>query len=304
MVPERSRMSRTPLLATLAAALLVATLSGCFGVPPGAADTGDEVTIRYTVYDLGTGAALRENRTVAFVVGSGASGLGDQVERSVRGHLPNETYTVTVRDDASLGYTGLIEVNRTLAPIPREQSAPRADFEQFVGPASVGQVFDAYGIYDGVVTEVRNQTVLFRIEAAQGQVDPVPSVGARLVTTVGETELTRTLEPVVGQTFTIAPPTPFQPSTPLGLEPGSYKVLGATDTKLQYSRSASAAADLIGKDLRVEVTILDVHELAEAVPTDGNFGARDGSPQVNGDPSSVLGGPVPTATHADDGHDH
>jgi FKBP-type peptidyl-prolyl cis-trans isomerase 2 len=298
-----SRMSRTPSFAALAAALLAATLSGCLGVPPGAADSGDEVTIRYTVYDLDTGATLRENRTVAFVVGSGASGLGDQVERSLRGHLPNETYTVTVRDDASLGYSGLVEVNRTLAPIPIEQSAPRADFEQYVGPATVGQVFAAYGIYDGRVTEVQNTTVLFRIEATNGQVDPVPSVGARLVTTVGETELTRTLEPVVGQTFTIAPPSPFQPGTPLGLEPGSYKVLGATETKLQFSRSASTEADLIGRDLRVQVTVLDVQQAVEAVPTAGNFGARDGSPQVNGDPESVLGSPLPAAPH-DDGHGH
>jgi hypothetical protein len=299
------RMSRTPLLAALAAGLLAVGLSGCFGVPPGSADTGDQVNIRYSVFDLATGAPLRENRTVAFVVGSGTSGLGDQVERSVRGQLPNETYTVTVRDDPSLDYSGLVEVNRTLAPIPIEQSAPRGDFEQFVGPASVGQVFDAYGIYDGVVTEVGNDTVFFRIEAEQGQEDPVPSVGAILVTHVGETELTRTLEPVVGQTFTIAPPSPFAPSTPLGLEPGSYRVIGATEATLMYSRSASTETDLIGRDLRVEVTVLAVQPVAQAVPTEGNFGVRNGSPQVNGDPSSVLGQPLPSGgTAAADSHGH
>ena len=297
--PRASRA--VAVLPVLASAALALALSGCFGVPPGSADTGDSVTIRYTAYDLDSGAALRENRTATFVVGSGSSGLGQQVERAVRGHLPNETFTVTVRDDASLDYGGLVEVNRTLAPIPIEQSAPRADFEQYVGPASVGQTFPAYGIYDGVVTEVGNTTVHFRIQAEDGQEDPVPSVGATLVTHVGETELTRELRPVIGQTFTIAPPSPFQPSTPLGLEPGSYKVLGASETKLQYSRSASTEADLIGKDLRVQVTVLSVEPLAEPVPTDGNFGVRS-SPVVNGDPSSVLGGePVPTGPT--DGHD-
>lgn len=297
--PHRSHQ----LLALMVAAAAFPLLAGCFGVPPGAADSGDAVTIRYSVYDLATGTALRENRTASFAVGTGASGLGDQVERSVRGHKPNETYTVTVRGDPSLAYSGLVEVNRTLAPIPIVQSAPRADFEQYVGPASVGQTFPAYGIYDGRVTNVTADTVNFRIEATDGQEDPVPSVGAILFTRVGATELTRELKPLMGQTFTISPPSQRQPSTPLGLLPGSYKVIGATETKLQYSRSASAETDLIGKDLRFQVTVLFVDEAPEVVPTSGNYGVRS-SPQVNGDPSSVLGQPLPTGSAPDDGPEH
>ncbi|HJQ93095.1 MAG TPA: hypothetical protein VJ874_02290, partial [Candidatus Thermoplasmatota archaeon] len=182
-----STPARRGLLPILAAAALVALLSGCFGVPPGAADDGDAVRIRYTAYDLETGQAIRVNQTVVFAVGSGASGLGSQVESAVRGHMANDTFSVTVRDDPSLDYAGVVEVNRTLAPIPVVQSAPRADFEQFVGEAFVGQTFPAYQIYDGVVTEVTNDTVHFRIQAEDGQEDPVPSVGSVLVTTVGET---------------------------------------------------------------------------------------------------------------------
>lgn len=293
--------SPRPLLALLAAAALALLVSGCFGVPPGAADTGDSVSIRYTAYDLDSGAVLRENRTKDFDVGSGASGLGEQLERAVRGHKANDTFTVTVRDDPALEYKGVVEVNRSLAPIPIIQSAPRADFEQYVGPASVGQVFPAYGIYDGVVTEVGNGTVTFRIQAEDGQEDPVPSVGATLVTHVGATHLERTLDPNVGTTFAISPPSPFQPSTPLGLEPGSYKVLGATETKLQYGYSAGEP-DLVGRDLRIVVTVLDVQENAAPVPTSGNFGVRD-SPQVNGDPSSVLGQPLPMP-HGGETDDH
>ncbi len=287
----------------LFAALLVAGVSGCFGVPPGAADTGDSVTILYTAYDLDSGSVLRENRTADFAVGSGTSGLGEQLERAMRGHKANDTFTVTVRDDPALDYSGVVEVNRSLAPIPIIQSAPRADFEQYVGPATVDQVFPAYGIYDGIVTEVGNDTVTFRIQAEDGQQDPVPSVGATLVTHVGETQLLRTLDPNVGTTFAISPPSQFQPTTPLGLEPGSYKVLGATETKLQYSHS-TGAPDLVGRDLRVQVTVLEVQENAAPVPTSGNFGVRS-SPQVNGDPSSVLGQPLPVSADgetADHGH--
>jgi len=298
-VPSAPAMSR--LLPLLAAAALVTLLSGCFGVPPGAADNGDNVRIRYTAYDLETGAVLRQNRTADFAVGSGASGLGSQLERAVRGHQANDTFTVEVRDDPALDYSGVVEVNRTLAPIPIVQSAPRMDFEQYVGEAFVGQRFPAYGIYDGLVTNVTNETVHFRIEAQQGQEDPVPSVGAVLVTTVGETELRRELRPEVGATFAVSPPSPAQPSTPRGLEPGSYKVLGATETKLQYSRSVGAP-DLVGKDLRVVVTVVAVQQVPEPMPTSGNYGARS-SPQVNGDPSSILGTPLPTGDgHTDHGH--
>lgn len=294
-----SPLSRIPVLAAALSALLA---SGCFGVPPGAADTGDAVTIRYTAYDLESGEVLRENQTVQFAVGAGTSGLGQQLERALRGHRANDTFTVTVRDDPALDYTAVVEVNRSLASIPIEQSAPRSDFEQYVGPASVGQTFPAYGIYEGNVTEVSNDTVSFRIVAEDGQEDPVPSVGAILVTHVGEAELSRELKPDVGATFAIAPPSPFQPSTPLGLEPGSYRVTGATATKLQYAR-ALGAADIVGRDLRVEVTVLDVQEAEAPMPTGGNYGVRP-SGQANGDPSTVLGQPLPSGEPADDGHQH
>lgn len=280
-----------PLPALLLAAVLAA---GCLGLPPGAADTGDTVTIQYTAYDLATGEALREGRTATFTVGDGSSGLGSQVEGSLRGHRANETYEVTVRDDPSLDYSERVEVNRSLQPIPVEQLAPREDFARFVGEPAVGQTFDAYGIYTGRVTNVTNDTVAFRVLADDGQEDPVPSVGAVLVTTVTQTHLLRRLDPVEGATFAIQPPSPFAPTTPLGLQAGAYRVAGATDDKLVLMRSASAQPDLIGRDLRVVVTVLEVTDAAAPVPTDGNFGARDQT-QVNGDPHTLFGedAPVP-----------
>lgn len=287
-------------------ALALALLSGCFGLPEGAADTGDLVTIRYTATDLDSGATLRSNRSVSFDVGSGASGLGLQVERAVRGHQAGDTFTVTVRDDPSLDFTQVVEVNRSLAPIPIHQEAPREDFVSFVGEPTIGLAFPAYGIYQGVVTGASNETVEFRVEAEDGQRDPVPSVGAVLVTTVGTATLERTLEPVANATFTIAPPSPFQPNTPLGLEPGAYKVLGASADKLRLARSSSPEADLVGKDLRVTVTLVAVTPAGDAVPADGNFGSRR-SPVLNGDPESALAGTAGEGEDdhaADDGHGH
>lgn len=272
---------------------LVALLfAGCMGTPPGSAKPGDSVTIEYSAFDLGSGDALRENRTVTFTVGEGESGLGSTVEASLRGHRANETYTVEVRGDPSLDYSEDVAVNRSLSPIPTQQSAPRADFAQYVGEPSVGQTFDAYGIYTGQVTNVTNDTVSFQVMADDGQEDPVPSVGATLVTHVTGTALLRRLDPVAGATFTIQPPSPFQPTTPLGLQAGSYKVVGATDTKLLYARSASAQTDLVGRDLRVVVHVIEVTPAEEPVPTGGNYGAGK-SPQVSGDPAQALGSPLP-----------
>lgn len=293
-------MTPKPLLALALAAALAA---GCMGLPPGAAGTGDSVTVLYSAYDLADGTLLRENRTVAFSVGDGGSGLGEAFERAVRGHAANDTFEVTVRDDPSLDYSERAEANRTLQPIPIEQSAPREDFERYVGAAAEGQTFDAYGIYTGQVTNVTNDTVSFHILAREGQEDAVPSVGATLVTTVTETHLLRRLDPVVGATFTIQPPSPFAPTTPLGLQPGSYKVQGATEDKLVFLRSASGQGELVGRDLRIVVTVLEVTDTQAAIPTTGNFGVRD-SPQVNGDPASVLaqgGEPVPSEP-TDEGH--
>ena len=278
----------SPRALLLLAAVLALLGAGCLGVPPGAADTGDSVTILYTAHDLDTGAALRENRTATFTVGAGDSGLGLMVEKAVRGHRQNDTFSVVVRGDPSLDYSAPASVNRTLAPIPANQTAPTSDFTNYVGEPTLGKTFPAYGVYTGVVTAADNQTVTFNVVATDGQRDPVPSVGAVLVTQVTPTQLLRHLDPVNGSTFAVQPPSPFSPSTPLGLQPGSYKVLGATADKILYARSASTETDLIGKSLRVDVTVQQVTHVQATLPTGGDFGVRS-SPQVHGDPSSVLG---------------
>jgi FKBP-type peptidyl-prolyl cis-trans isomerase 2 len=282
------------------AALVVALLSGCFGLPEGAADTGDLVTIRYDAIDAETGQALHSNRSATFDVGSGASRLGLGLERAVRGHLPGDAFTVTIEDDPTLAFDGTVEVNRTLAPVPIHQTAPADDFRQYVGEPTVGTTFPAYGIYTGRVTGSNATVVEFDVLAEDGQEDPVPSVGAVLLTRVGATTLTRELVPVEGSTFTINPPSPFQPTTPLGLEPGSYRVEGAEGDKIVFSHG-QADAQLIGKTLRFDVTVVSVSAGQDVVPTSGNFGVRN-SPQVNGDPRAVLEQPLPAGEPPADDH--
>jgi FKBP-type peptidyl-prolyl cis-trans isomerase 2 len=294
-------------------AALLAVGSGCTGLPEGAADFGDTVTVRVAVMDA-NGTALRPERTATFTLGSGGSGLGLGFEREVRGLVQGENATFSVSDDPSLGFTTPKSVPRHLQPITMRQDAPRSDFEASLGPASVGQEFDAFYIYTGTVTGVTATRVNFTITTstldANGQPtvqeDAVP-VGATLVTTPDGTFLQRELRPIVGATFTINPPTPQQPA-PLGLAPGTYRTLGATEDEIQYAYSSSGSTDLIGRDLRFKVTVLRIvagdHEVAPVCEDEEqqkgcNYASRD-APYLNGDPDSVLGAPLEAA----DGDDH
>jgi len=307
-----------PIQALLVAAILAST-AGCTGLPEGAADFGDTVQVRYSATDL-NGTVLRPERTISFAIGSGTSGLGLGFERGVRGLVVGENATFVVSDDPSLGFAGdPIEVDRALQPIPMHQDAERQDFEDNVGAASVGQQFAAFGIYTATVTAVTPTRVNFTITTddldldgeADPQQDPVPSVGAILVTTPDGVSLQRELAPDVGRVFTVNPPTASQPQTPLGLSPGTYRTLGATDDKILYVFSTSASQDLIGKDIRFHVSVIRIvpgdHEVEpdcgeEDSGDDCNYAARD-SPYLRGDPDSVLGH---DAVHdeTDDDHDH
>lgn len=274
-----------PTLALLCLAGLLT--AGCLGLPPGSADNGDSVTVRYSAVDADTGASLRTERTATFVLGSGASGLGLAFERAIRGQLPNATTTFTIRNDPSTAFHGVVEVSRQLPDIPVHQDAPRADFDasQF-GPAVVGKTFPAYGIYQGTVTAVGETTVTFDVSATDGQRNAFPAIGAVLVSTVSGDAIRRVLDPDIGAQFTIQPPSAFQPTTPLGLEAGTYRVLGATATHLQFTHSTSLQGDLIGKGVTYTVTVVRVSPVAQA-PAGDDYGVRN-SPQVNGDPFALL----------------
>lgn len=285
-------------LVPLLLALVLAATAGCTGLPAGSADFGDTVNVRYSVMD-DNGNVLRTERTATFALGSGASGLGLGFERALRGALPGENLTFTIHDDPSLRFGKTVEVARDLSAIQKHQSAPRNDFESNVGPAGIGQQFAAFGIYTATVTAVTANEVSFLIETRDNatQRDPVASVGAILVSTPDATQIHRRLDPDVGRTFVISPPSQFSPQTPLGLAPGSYRTEGATDDKIVYAFSTSGALDLVGRSLSFNVAIVRIvagdHEVE---PVDGNYVARP-TPYVNGDPTTVLTGTSTSAGH-------
>lgn len=296
-------MKTLPLL--LIAALLA---SGCTGLPEGAADFGDTVTVRVTVEDV-NGTVVRAQRTVAFALGSGESGLGLAFERNVRGLTVGENASFVVSDDPSLGITTPVSVPRILNPIMMHQDAPRADFEASLGPASIGQQFDAFVIYTGTVTGITATRVNFTISTSALDADGNPTVqedavpvGAVLVTTPDGTQLQRELRPIVGNVFTIDAPTPQRPA-PLGLAPGTYRTIGATDDEIQYAFSPGGAADLLGRDLRFKVTVLRIVVGEDPAPIDGNYVDRD-SPYLNGDADALLGAPAAHDEDAGDDHGH
>lgn len=275
--------------ALLLAAALASGCTGLTGLPEGAADFGDTVTILYTA-TLDNGTRVIENRTTSFILGTGASGLGLDFERRLRGHEAGANVSVTVRDDASLKYGSSATAPREIPSMQRNQSTNRAGLEEDLGPASVGMTFRAYGVYTARVTSVSQDRVNFTIEVEGEQRDDLPAVGAVLVSRISGGQVTRRLDPDEGATFTIAPPSFRNPQTPLGLAAGSYRTEGATDTAIVYSYSNAADSALLGATVRYEATILRLQAGEERgiEPVDGNYAARR-SPHLNGDAESFLG---------------
>lgn len=302
-----------PALPLLAFALLAS--AGCTGLAADSADFGDTVTVRYTIHDADNGTTLRPARSATFVLGSGASGLGQAFERHLRGAQAGENLTFTVEDDPSLAFRQTTTVARELPTIERHQQAPRNQFEGSLGPASVGRQLQLYGVYMAEVTAVTADRVNFTVSLARPpeQTDEFANVGATLVSTQDDDEIFGRLDPQVGVVFTVNPPTPTNPRTPLGLSPGTYRTAGATEDEIVYEMSASSSADLMGKALRFTVNVVRV------VPAEGTDGpacdeGEDGerkdcnyaagrSPYVNGDPATVVDHPVLPDEGEGDGHD-
>lgn len=291
---------KTP-LAFLAALALVAA-SGCFGLPEGSADVGDQVVVRYTAIDAATGATLRANQTASFTLGTGGSGLGIPFERELRGAMQGETVEVALDEDAA---TQIVEVSRALPSIPAVQSANRTAFDRSTaGPAVLGKTFP-YSIYTVRVTGVTNTTVDMEIDVPANMVTPYPLLGVNLRSERVGDEVVRTIDPINGTRINIEPPTSPTAGTPFGLNPGQYIVLGATATEMQLATSP----DFLGKDVRVRATLVRVTSTGgagEPVDRDGdtNYGVRT-SPQVLGDPATLdfTSAPADDAGHGDD-HAH
>ncbi len=311
-------VSKTLLLFALVAAT---GLSGCFG-----AGNTLQATMTYTAYDPDTGAVLVDDATgapiagvsITFHPGSGDSGFGTEFERQVMAAGVNQTVNVTTRAD----YVEQVGRERVFPSSSALVEVGYAEFVGALGEPTVGQTFDYSQLYparvevvnepiteDAVVTEtdpdtgettertetrvVQPGTVTFRVIPEPGQRDPVPAVGAVLITLVEGDQITQMLEPTVGAKFPImASPQ----GTPLGLAPGQYRTVGANETAILYEFSPHPSAMLLGRDVLIQATLTSVTSaaLGEAPPASGaNFGART-SPQLN----------APAVGPADAGHDH
>jgi hypothetical protein len=277
-------MNKSVLLLPLLAGL---AFSGCFGYPEGTIRPGDTVTISFDATDPSNGEVLAEGRTVSFVVGTGTSGLGAEVERQLVGHRENETVTIRSRDDESRSFRGEVEVERTLNPFPAEGSLGRPEFEANIGEPVVGDEFPLGGIYTAEVVSFDEANVTYRFILEGEQRNEFPTVGVVLVSHIEDGELKRRLDPDVGQTFTIQPPSIFAPETPLGLQPGSYRTLGADDGHIIYQYNPAQDSTLLREDLDLTIRIT-AHQPADHTvePRDGNYGVRK-SPRVLGDPTTL-----------------
>lgn len=288
--------------------------SGCTGSEP---DT--LAVIDWTARDPETGEVLAEGRGTQFVVGRGGSFLGDDLERSLRGRSAGENYTFVSRGDESRTLSEEVRTPQLLGSDAAQQEISVAAFNRTLGhDPMVGEVFDYNPFYQAQVVAVGAQNLTFRFYLEGGeQRDPVPIVGAVLVSRIEDERLLRILEPDVGARFSIQPPSPQNPSTALGLAPGIYTTVGAEDGDLVYHRAAVTDVALLDEPVEFEVHVREVRQLT-VVGTDleeGHYGVRGGSPYVKGDPTSIRpldhgevehthGGETQAHDGHDDGHGH
>ncbi len=280
-------MTRIPLLIVA----LLLPLAGCLGIPEGSVTSGDTVTADVTVTDLHTGEQLWTNPALTFVVGAGTSQLGFGFERAVIGMQQGGTETIRITNDPSLAWGDQVAVDGVfeddlLGTIEESQ------FQQFFGEPVIGETFEPqFSFYTFRVESVNAGTVTYRVLPEDGQQDAVPHLGATLVTSIDADRdiMIQTLVADPGATFAVQPPSPFNPNTPLGLEPGAYRAVGNDGDQIVYEFNGVAHPDVVGHDLRITVDITDVvrGDAGAVEPVDGNVGVRT-SPVINGVPDEDV----------------
>lgn len=290
-------------------ALLLVPLSGCLGIPEGAISHGDSIQATVTVRDADTGELILSQRPLDFQLGSGNSGLGFEFERQLIAKADDFFGNIVVRGDPSTQWSGTVDTQARFES-DAVQQIPVAQFAQNFGTPSEGQIFTPqFSFFPYKVLAVNGDMVSYTAMPEQGQRDPLPHIGASLRTSIEGDLLVQIVEPDVGATFRILPPSPFNPTTPLGLQPGSYQVLGGDGETISFRHSQATNPDVVGHDLDVTVRVTNVRaspgsSLVE--PVDGNYGVRtstyiNGAPALNKD-FGALSNAVPA--EPDHGHDH
>ena len=311
--PASPPMASTParlLLAALTAALL---LAGCIGYPAGSIRPGDSVTVQYTATDLATGQVLAKDATATFVAGSGASGLGHDLENAILGLKANDTFSLDSRGDTGRAFTQTALANAIFDSRAAQQIYNTSAFAQAVGEPVVGMQFHAYG-YNATLTNVTPQLVSFTLIGNDGFRQPFPDYGLTMVYSTQDGKLVKTLEPTPGVVFTLtfAGQVALDRLNPDGsTEPfpaGTYRVQPAQGTHLVFDYSPATNAALIGHDVSFQAKIVQVQPGAQTAPGAAScanehpdatpcYGLRH-SPQLQGDPSTVIAPPPASTTTA------
>lgn len=299
-----------PTLFTLLTFSLVATaLSGCLGAPAGTPGLGDTVTVDWKAFDAHSGSEVASGSDLRFALGSGASGLGRDFERHLIGLAVGETFAFTSESDPSRPYGQVVMTPRDqIDPSDATATVDAATFTQAIGhDPVVGDVFE-FNVFKAVVDSIENDAVTYTHVAHEA---PLDSLGVMVVTSVDEGIFTIDLQALVGTTFVVQEPSPFNPGAPLeGLEPGQYRTRGMTDTHVLFDYTANPISADIDRPLRFEVTVTAYTDAAPQVFSEEGFAARR-SPVLLADPAAVLTlrdadivvAPAMESAE-DDGHDH
>ncbi len=230
----------------------------------------DKATFDGLVRDLGLLMSFGLNKE--FIMGSGASGLGFDIERGLIGVSVNETTKIVSNDDPSRGFSSLVTRVAELGGGDMMRSIPRTQFEGSLGTPTIGQVFQLDQVVSAEVTSFDNATVNTRVTLQDGEEFPADIVGSRVVARVGPVKYAFILEPVEGETFTInANPT----GTPLDLAAGTYRSVGVQGANAVWAFSATPA-HLVDVPIEVHAKITKITRNDASVP-EGEYGVRSSS---------------------------
>lgn len=222
---------------------------------------------------------------IQFTAGSGDSGLGPALERATYGAVAGDVLQ-GVLGDSGLRFGGQVTREASFGPVPLEGQLETGRFVGAFGDLPVGERFTPPGsFYEYEMVAKDDSFVTYRVLPEDGQRDAVPDIGSVLITYVDveDESMMQVLDPIEGAIFTVDPPSPFNPDTPLDLEPGTYIVLPSQEGTLNAAFVGTPYPELIDRGLSYRITIQAVQDAhgAAAEPVDGNYGVRN-SPQLEG----------------------
>lgn len=255
---------------TLATALLLAIplMSGCIGYPPDAVRPGDSVEVHYEAYDLATGETLARNQTATITIGGDAP-LGNDVGAALVGKRMGETVRIESRKDAGRQFTETVRASRLIVVLEDvHQTIPRDEAPRDV---AVGKSYP-YGRLVATITSVNATEVTFDVSPPAQAHDEIASLGLSTTLEVRGRSIVNVIDALADR------PAFAGPLSPLLDRPGTYRVRAVEGDELVFDRSPVANPDLVGRDVRFEVTLGPIHHDVPAVHP-GEYGHRL-SPQL------------------------